>query len=95
MPMHECETMHRRLAAQAKGNAAFSAGKFDEAVQHFSSAIQADPSNHILYSNRSAAKVRGCVLSDPGLSIWTRNRRSAPGLAWGLTAGRASWEARL
>lgn len=40
---------------QAKGNAAFSAGRFPEAAEHFSSAIAADPSNHVLYSNRSAA----------------------------------------
>eukprot|EP00741_Cyanophora_paradoxa_P008293 tig00001286_g8022.t1 len=42
-------------AAKAKGNEAFSAQRFDEAVQHFSEAIQHDPSNHVLYSNRSAA----------------------------------------
>lgn len=40
---------------QAKGNAAFSAGKFPEAAEHFTAAIGVDPSNHVLYSNRSAA----------------------------------------
>lgn len=40
---------------KAKGNAAFSAGKFEEAIQHFTNAIAVDPSNHVLYSNRSAA----------------------------------------
>jgi stress-induced-phosphoprotein 1 len=40
---------------QAKGNAAFSAGNFPEAVEHFTAAIAADPSNHVLFSNRSAA----------------------------------------
>ena len=41
--------------AKAKGNAAFSAGRFEEAVKHFSEAITLAPSNHVLYSNRSAS----------------------------------------
>jgi stress-induced-phosphoprotein 1 len=41
--------------AKAKGNAAFSAGKFDEAIEHFSAAISLTPENHVLYSNRSAS----------------------------------------
>jgi stress-induced-phosphoprotein 1 len=39
---------------QAKGNTAFSSGKFEEAIQHFTDAIAVDPNNHVLYSNRSA-----------------------------------------
>ncbi|KAL3647282.1 Hsp70-Hsp90 organizing protein 2 [Castilleja foliolosa] len=41
--------------AKAKGNAAFSAGKFNDAVTHFTDAINLAPTNHVLYSNRSAA----------------------------------------
>lgn len=38
-----------------QGNAAFSAGKLDEAVKLFSRCIELDGSNHIYYSNRAAA----------------------------------------
>ncbi|KAK9716432.1 hypothetical protein RND81_06G232800 [Saponaria officinalis] len=41
--------------AKAKGNAAFAAKNYDEAIKHFSNAISLSPSNHVLYSNRSAA----------------------------------------
>ncbi|KAG8458108.1 hypothetical protein KFE25_012768 [Diacronema lutheri] len=41
--------------AKAKGNDAFKAQKFEEAIEHFTAAISADPSGHVLYSNRSAS----------------------------------------
>ncbi|ONM15446.1 Hsp70-Hsp90 organizing protein [Zea mays] len=47
--------MTEEAEAKAKGNAAFAAGRFEEAVQHFSDAIALAPDNHVLYSNRSAA----------------------------------------
>ncbi|CAK9171146.1 unnamed protein product [Ilex paraguariensis] len=41
--------------AKAKGNAAFAAGNYAEAIRHFTEAIDLSPTNHVLYSNRSAA----------------------------------------
>ncbi|CAA7034187.1 unnamed protein product [Microthlaspi erraticum] len=41
--------------AKAKGNAAFSSGDFNAAVTHFTDAINLAPTNHVLFSNRSAA----------------------------------------
>ena len=37
------------------GNKAFAAKDYDKAIQLFTQAIEIDPSNHVLYSNRSAA----------------------------------------
>ncbi|XP_071536017.1 stress-induced-phosphoprotein 1 [Panulirus ornatus] len=38
-----------------RGNACLEAGNLKEAVSHYSKAIEIDPENHVLYSNRSAA----------------------------------------
>lgn len=38
-----------------KGNAALQSGKFEEAIKHYSDAIELDKTNHVLFSNRSAA----------------------------------------
>lgn len=41
-------------AAKVKGNAAFSAKHYAEAIEHFTEAIKHDPSDHVFFSNRSA-----------------------------------------
>ena len=45
-------------AAKAEGNAAFAAGRNAEAVEAYSRAIELDPDNHVLWSNRSAAYLK-------------------------------------
>lgn len=40
---------------KAQGNAAFAAKDFEKAIDYFSKAIEAAPTNHVLYSNRSAS----------------------------------------
>ena len=39
---------------KTKGNAAFAAKNYDEAIDFFSQGIAIDPNNHVLFSNRSA-----------------------------------------
>lgn len=54
-------TFWNLLGLQAKGNACFSAGQFEEAIKFFTDAIAIDGSNHVLFSNRSASHVRGAM----------------------------------
>ncbi|MCJ1281137.1 Hsp90 cochaperone [Xylographa opegraphella] len=42
-------------ALKAEGNKAFAAKNFDEAIEKFTQAIELEPANHVLYSNRSGA----------------------------------------
>ncbi|KAE8818346.1 Hsp70-Hsp90 organizing protein [Hordeum vulgare] len=51
----EAASRPNRDEAKARGNAAFSAGRFEEAAGHFGDAIALVPDNHVLFSNRSAA----------------------------------------
>lgn len=47
----------RAAAAKADGNTAYRDGDYDRAAQCYSRAIEADPSDHLLYSNRAAANL--------------------------------------
>jgi stress-induced-phosphoprotein 1 len=38
-----------------KGNKAFTAEKYADSITWYTKAIQSDPNDHVLYSNRSAA----------------------------------------
>eukprot|EP00960_Hanusia_phi_P077617 768717-Hanusia_phi.AAC.8 len=54
---------------KAKGNAAFSAKNYSEAVDFFSQGINLDPNNHVLYSNRSASHAGLHALKDAEMCI--------------------------
>lgn len=68
-----------------KGNKAFAAKDYDTANEWFSKAIEADPSNHVLFSNRSACyaakKNWGVALEDAEQVRWAA-RRDFLGLIW-------------
>lgn len=49
---------HNNKQFKAQGNAALQAGKLTEAIDFYSKAINADGSNHVYFSNRSAAYLK-------------------------------------
>ncbi|XP_022814298.1 stress-induced-phosphoprotein 1 [Spodoptera litura] len=73
--------MDQATQLKEKGNAALAAGKLDDAVKFYTEAIAVDPSNHVLYSNRSAAHAKAqnyeAALEDANQTIalnptWTK-----------------------
>ncbi|KAF4747502.1 hypothetical protein FOZ62_026952, partial [Perkinsus olseni] len=59
----------RADAAKEEGNNCYRSSKFDEAVQHYSRAIELDNTNHVYYSNRSTAYA--------ALAKWGESREDA------------------
>ena len=71
--------------AKRKGNAAFAAGEFAKAVKQFTMAIRMDKTNHVLFSNRSAAHA-GLGKYEDALADAERCVRMSP--KWGKGYGR-------
>ncbi|KAF4653875.1 hypothetical protein FOZ61_008633 [Perkinsus olseni] len=59
----------RADAAKEEGNKCYRSSKFEEAVQHYSLAIELDSTNHVYYSNRSTAHA--------ALAEWGESREDA------------------
>ncbi|ODN05597.1 Stress-induced-phosphoprotein 1 [Orchesella cincta] len=51
-------------ALKEKGNSALNEGKFWDAIKYYSQAIEVDPDNHVLFSNRSAAHAKAGNYAD-------------------------------
>ena len=78
---------------KALGNKEFAAGNFNNSIKHFTEAIQLDPSNSVLYSNRSAAYAssknyqsalvdaeRAVELKPEWVKAWSRKATALQGL---------------
>lgn len=51
------------------GNACFGAGNFSTAIKLYTKALELDPTNEVLLSNRSAAYVQSPLLAGPSLAL--------------------------
>jgi tetratricopeptide (TPR) repeat protein len=59
-----CGGVQEAEKAKEDGNKAFAKGEFLLAVEHFTLAINLDPTNHVYHANRSAALLKMCRLED-------------------------------
>eukprot|EP00982_Pelagococcus_subviridis_P000761 6308-Pelagococcus_subviridis.AAC.1 len=73
------------VEAKEKGNAAFASGDYAKAAKQFTMAIRFDKTNHVLFSNRSAA-YSGCGKYEEALADANRCVKMAP--KWGKGYGR-------
>lgn len=64
------EALAQQEALKEAGNAAFKAGNYREAIEKYTLAIKADPSNGVIYSNRAQALIK----VGPPLSCFLRER---------------------
>lgn len=99
--------MSEALALKELGNAALKAGRLDEAVRHYTDAIQVDPENAVLYSNRAAVYLQqtkwSAALADAELAIehrgnwekgWARKGCALFGMSRFAEANQAFQQAR-
>ena len=85
MPRHSLKSREGRITDEItqanelkdQGNKAFQAKDYDTAISLFTKAIELDPQNHVLFSNRSAAKA--------GKKEWTAALEDAEAVCTSLT----------
>eukprot|EP01029_Cantina_marsupialis_P028176 TRINITY_DN775821_c0_g1_i1.p1 TRINITY_DN775821_c0_g1~~TRINITY_DN775821_c0_g1_i1.p1 ORF type:complete len:421 (-),score=155.05 TRINITY_DN775821_c0_g1_i1:145-1407(-) len=69
----QLQAMDWAIRMKTEGNEAFKVGKYDEAINKYTQAIELDPDNHALYSNRSASYLKkgfyGTALDDAEMCI--------------------------
>ena len=59
---------------KAVGNACVQNGMYTASIKHYSAAIERDPENEVLYSNRSAAYLQSTLLSGPSSALKDANK---------------------
>ncbi|CEL97710.1 unnamed protein product [Vitrella brassicaformis CCMP3155] len=87
-PCDDEEPKERAERLKKEGNDLLTQNKFQEAIDRYSEAISLDPANHVLYSNRSAARIRVNALEDAlGDAEECVRLKEDFGKGWGRKAG--------